>query len=572
MNPDKFKEGFCRWTSDRRLLKANASFYKIFGMSPLETGYPADVTSYLFREMCVAVESWLANRTGSIVEGYQLQLVRENGASLWLSINAERNAHSDEVIYEAYFRDITKLKEKESELVRQALYDHLTGLANRELFLDNIISATHEAHRRPSIKFAVISFDIRHFDDINRHYGRAFGDMLLRHVGQIIRSCCRENDTIGRTGTDVFTVLLRGIDTGGQIVNIIKRIRTTLLKPFSACGQTIQGIHGDVGVLFPMTDYTLPEAVLRDVEIATNMAKAGGGRSGCKFFSRKMLNESGHSLPLSIIMQNRRDMAGFYLDYQPIVKQTDGSLHSFEALARWNYDGGEIPPSVFIPIAEKTGFIKRLGSFVIENSCRQLRRWQDEFGAGIEIHVNISPYQLFLRSFPDDVRNILADTRVTASGLLFEVTESALLYDFDKVLRNMNAIRGLGVRFCLDDFGTGYSSLSYLKHLPIDYLKVDRAFILDVEKDMKTKKLLEHIVSIGKDMGYRLVVEGVESKEQLHLLRDFNLLIQGYFFHRPLAVAAARELLVAAYGRRIAGKHAGEDFPKTLMPNTQPAT
>jgi diguanylate cyclase (GGDEF)-like protein len=543
MNPDKFKDGYCRWTADRRLLYANASFLRMMGISENER---REASSFTFNEMCKTVVACIDCGNDGYVEDFQIQLARENGGILWLSIDAQRVSLPDGgACIEAYVSDITKLRENENALTYLSLYDTLTGLPNRELFSDCLLAAIHESRNRPDTKCAVVSFDVRNFGDINMHYGRNFGDVLLRHAGEIIRNCCREDDFVARTDTDVFTVLLRALETGGQIVNIVKRIRDRLGAPFRACGRMMNSIKVDVGILFPLTEYITPESVLHDVDIASSKAKLARRGSGCKFFSRRMRKETSQDLSLVISLQSQRNLEGFFLEYQPIVRQKDGCLHSLEALARWNHEGlGNVPPSVFIPIAEKTGYIKKLGSYVIEESCRQLRRWQDEFGTNIEIHVNISPYQLFLRSFPDNVRTILLNSSVNAAGLLFEVTESALLNDFDKVLYNINAIRKLGVRFCLDDFGTGYSSLSYLKHLPIDYLKIDRTFIMDVERDEKTKKLLEHIISIGEDMGYSLIVEGVESQAQIELLRDYRkLLIQGYYYHRPLNAESAGELI-----------------------------
>jgi EAL domain-containing protein (putative c-di-GMP-specific phosphodiesterase class I) len=216
---------------------------------------------------------------------------------------------------------------------------------------------------------------------------------------------------------------------------------------------------------------------------------------------------------------------------------------------RWSSGGRPVSPSTFIPIAEETGFIKNLGTFVLETVCRQIRRWQDEYGADIPIHVNVSPRQLTAHDFHDHVRDILHRTGVGGSQLYFEVTESVFLHDFAIVRHNIHLLRQQGIRFCLDDFGTGYSSLGYLRLLPIDCLKIDRSFISDLEKNATSRILLKHIIALGMDMGYSLVVEGVERRTQLALLdRDLDrLLIQGFYFYKPLSSDAADALVAETH-------------------------
>jgi EAL domain-containing protein (putative c-di-GMP-specific phosphodiesterase class I) len=218
-----------------------------------------------------------------------------------------------------------------------------------------------------------------------------------------------------------------------------------------------------------------------------------------------------------------------------------------------------VPPATFIPIAEETGLIMSLGNFVVEAACRQLRCWRDEYGVDIGVHVNVSPYQLVANDFPDHVHDILHRTGVAGSRMVFEVTESIFMHDFAKALRNINLLRQQGVRFCLDDFGTGYSSLSYLKLLPIECLKIDRSFVSDLERDATSRVLLRHIIALGMAMGYNLVVEGVERQTQLSLLGDIDrLLIQGFYFYKPLADYAADALIEEEYGETTVS-HTRED-------------
>jgi diguanylate cyclase (GGDEF)-like protein len=544
---DGFTEGFCRWTPDWRLLKANAAFLRLTG---IQTGSSfseipdADKLSFTFYELGAAVARQAENT--EFVNNFELRLAMETGVYCWFSVNARRvpDAEGQTSYYDAYIRDITEVKLKEAELSHQTFYDHLTGLANRELFVDRVQAAIHTSKRRTDIRYAILSFDLRNFKNINQHYGRSFANMLLRHTAATICSCCRETDTVARTTSDEFGVLLQGLQDGTQIVKIIKRINDKLNAPFSVWEQSVNSVKVDTGVIFPITDYNRAESLLRDVAIAVEKAKGTRNQLGCKFFSRRLLEETRKHISLSIVLQEESGLKDFYLDYQPIVRPIGGEIHSFEALVRWKYRDTTVPPSVFIPIAEENGFIGRLGDFVIEESCRQMRRWQKTRGVDIQLHVNLSPYQLTMPTFPEKVQDVLQRTGVDASRLRFEVTESAFLRDFGKILHNINAVRKQGILFCLDDFGTGYSSLSYLKNLPIECLKIDRSFINDLERDEKSRILLRHILSIGMDMGYSLVVEGVERQAQMNLLGDLShLLIQGYYFYRPLSADAAGTLL-----------------------------
>ncbi|MDR2055626.1 MAG: EAL domain-containing protein [Desulfovibrio sp.] len=544
---DNFSEGFCRWTPDWRLLKANAAFFRLTGLkaeSPFSEIPDADKRSFTFYELGSAVARQTENLDS--VDNFELRLARETGGHCWLNINARRvpDANGQTSYYEAYIRDTTDLKLREAELSHRTFYDHLTGLANRDLFVDRIQMALQTSKRRKEIRYAVLSFDLRHFKTINQHYGRSFGNMLLRHTAATIRSCCREADTVARTASDEFGVLLQGLEDGAQIVKIIKRVHAKLNASFSAWEQNINSVTVDVGVIFPITDYNKPESVLRDADIAVERAKGTRNQLRCKFFSRRRLEEARKHLSLSAVLQEKRNVEDFYLDYQPIVRPLDGEVHSFETLVRWKHGDAIVPPSVFIPIAEETGFIDRLGDFVIEESCRQMHCWQEKYDANVRLHVNISPHQLVIPTFPEKVLAMLYRTGVDASRLLFEVTESAFLRDFERVLYNINAVRKHGIQFCLDDFGTGYSSLSYLRHLPIECLKIDRSFVNDLERDEKSRILLRHILSIGTDMGYSIVVEGVERQTQINLLGDLSrLLIQGYYFYRPLSAVSAAALL-----------------------------
>ncbi|MDR1776829.1 MAG: EAL domain-containing protein [Desulfovibrio sp.] len=544
---DNFSEGFCRWTPTLRIVKVNAAFLRLLGLpAAFRDAAPKDAPPPVFRELAEAVMYGLGQRERMSNREIRLKL-GSSGVS-WLNVNGGRLADEQgNLCYEAWISDISRLKLKEAELSHRMYYDEVTGLANRDFFADSLMQAIRRCGEQPDVRYAVLCLDLRNFKNINRHYGRDFGNVLLRYTATTLISCCREADTIARTANDEFCVLLHGPETGAQLIKIIKRIRARLDQPFNAWGQDIYAVKADIGVIFPLNDYNRAESALRDLDIAVTKAKGMRDTTGCKFFSKKMLKETRKRFSLSIILQEMHDLKEFFLVYQPIVRPTDGALHGFEALARWRRNGEDIAPDTFIPIAEETGFIRRLGAYILEEACHQLRDWQQQFGRDIDLHVNISPYQLFMPNFPDTVTDILHHSDVDASRLILEVTESVFQRDFDKVLHNIRTLREGGIRFCLDDFGTGYSSLSYLRQLPIECLKIDRSFVCCLEKDDKSRVLLRHILALAGDMGYSVVVEGVERKTQLELLGDLgDLLIQGYCFYKPLSVGDAETLL----GRR----------------------
>ncbi|MDR2574123.1 MAG: EAL domain-containing protein [Desulfovibrio sp.] len=534
---NNFNEGYSRWTPGWHLLGANAAFLRLMGIRAGDASSEipnADRESPAFYEFGKAVMRETERQDA--VKNFEFRLWRGSGGHCWVCTDAWRisNAEGETAYYEAYVRDVTPFKLKEAEFSHQLFYDLLTGLPNRELFTDRLQMALETQKRHPGMHHGVLSLDLRNFKNINRHYGRNFGDMVLRHVATVLGLCCRTVDTVARTSSDGFSVLLHGPETGAQLVKIIKRIKESLAAPFTLWEQSMDSVEMDIGVLFPLSDYSKAESVLRDVSIAVSRAQAVNNKSNCKFFSKKMLEQNRQDIALSVILREKSDIKGFYLLYQPIVRGT-GGLHSFEALARWQHNGKTIPPTMFIPIAEKTGFIKRLGFFFIEEAIRQMQCWQKEHNARCKLHVNISPYQFLAPDFSRNVLDILHNTGFDASSLLFEVTESSFLYDFRNAARHIGVLRENGIAFCLDDFGTGYSSLSYLKQMPIDCLKIDRSFVEMVDYDHKARILLKHILDLGEDMGYELVVEGVEKQIQLDSLGDLSrLLIQGYYFYKPL--------------------------------------
>jgi diguanylate cyclase (GGDEF)-like protein len=546
---DNFREAFCRWTPDMRLLKANAAFFRLMNFERggfLHEDFTAEnlplnfygISDIVLRQCTIP----------GVAKTFEYRVTsRESPAdtdSRWLNVSARLTVEAGVKCYDTYLLDISDTMDKEKELLRQGFYDDLTALPNRALFLDRVKIALRAAKRNPASQYAVLNVDVHDLSDINQYFGYDFGDMLLRHVASSLRSCCREADTVARVLSDEFALLLHGPTNEEQVLEIIQRIIATLDVPFSNGSQSVNSIKLHIGAIFPMREYDAPEDVLRDAHLAVCKAKESKANSVCEFFSQNMLKQKRNHLSLLINMQQNRCLEEFYLMYQPIVKAHDGGLRSFEALVRWRHNGRAIPPDVFIPMAEKGAFIQNLGAFVMEQACRQMAIWQDKCRRVINMHINISPRQLAKPDFAAMTLDILRRVGVDAAHLYFEVTESVFLQDIEPVTHNINIFREQGIRLCLDDFGTGYSSLSYLKKLPFDCLKIDRSFVSELTKCDTSRTLFRHILALSRDMGYKIVVEGVETQDQLSSIQiHADLLIQGWYFYKPLSATAATALL-----------------------------
>lgn len=377
---------------------------------------------------------------------------------------------------------------------------------------------------------------------VNDSFGHNTGDDVLCHAAVEILSCVREVDTVARFGGDEFAVLIEEMDHGSFAVQVAKRIHSVLSRPFTVKGQDIN-VGASIGIVLRGENYELPEDILRDADTAMYRAKADRGIC-FKVFSQKMRDETVESIVFETDLRQGIKSREFYMVYQPVVYMDTGQLYGFEALLRWNRKGETVSPAYFIPVAEETGLIKNLGLYMIEEVCRQVVEWQKEFKRNIVTHLNISGRQLIFPSFPRDVQNILDRTGVDPAALLFEITESVLLDNGGACIQGIQQIRDLGVNFCLDDFGTGFSSLSYLRQLPLNCIKVDRSFVADVETDVQSLVIVRNLLSLGQDLGLSVVVEGIEREQQVDALLTAGCsLAQGFYFHRPLSVQSATELL-----------------------------
>jgi diguanylate cyclase (GGDEF)-like protein/PAS domain S-box-containing protein len=443
------------------------------------------------------------------------------------------------------FRDITERVRLERELAHQAFHDSLTGLANQALFRDRVTHALARAARRQT-QLAVLFLDLDDFKTVNDSLGHTAGDALLVAVAERLRDCLRGTDTAARLGGDEFALLVEGVGDETEITVLAERLIAALMEPFIIAGRDIV-VGTSIGIAFDETHINTGQ-LLRNADIAMYTAKRGG-KCRYEIFQRDMHTAAVDRLEIQADLRRALDRRELTLEYQPIVALGSGQVTGVEALVRWRHpERGLLAPSAFIPIAEETGLISELGRQVLVEACIQARRWQRLWPQEppLTVSVNLSPRQLQTDDLFGHVIEALTVSGLDPASLVLEITESAMIHDTDSIVGRLASLKELGVKLALDDFGTGYSSFSYLQRLPIDALKIDRAFIGMIEKDDKKSTLAQAIVSLAQTMDLVAVAEGVETASQAEMLGRMGCnLAQGYYLARPMDGQAIEAFLAA---------------------------
>jgi len=458
-------------------------------------------------------------------------------------------------------RDVTERKRAEAMLAHNALHDHLTNLPNRSLFLDRLQHALVRARRHSDYKFAVLFIDIDEFKVLNDSLGHSAGDELLIQIAKRLSASFRETDTISRgfagrrepttvddglarLGGDEFTVFLEDIASAGDAVRVAQRIQSNWASPFQIDNRDVV-ITASIGVAFSAVSYDAAEHVVRDAEIAMYRAKRAG-KARCEVFDPEMHASAVRRLELETDLRRGLELNQFQIYYQPIVSLKTGKVVGFEALSRWLRPEGPVPPTEFIPVADETGLILRLNRSVMFDACTQLRKWQQQFPSDppLSISVNIAPKQFVQLDLAKEVGLILEETGIRADSLQLEIMETIAMGDAERAAQVLARLKTLGVRLSIDDFGTGYSSLSRLQQLPVDSLKVDRAFISTMDENSNSQEIVRLIITLAHTLDLKVVAEGTETAKQIGLLERLNCeMAQGYYFARPSPPEAITVLL-----------------------------
>lgn len=420
-------------------------------------------------------------------------------------------------------RDITERRHAEAQLRHDALHDALTGLPNRTLFTDRLEHVIELAKRRQDYLFAVLFLDLDRFKMINDSLGHLIGDQLLVAIAHRLETCMRSGDTVARLGGDEFTVLLEDTRDISDITDITERIQQSLKLPFNLNGHEVF-TTASIGIVASTTSYSQPEDLMRDADIAMYHAKALG-KARHEMFHPGMHDQAVAQLQLDNDLRRAIERQEFQNYYQPIVSLVEtGRIVGFEALVRWQHPRrGVIPPTEFIPRAEETGLIIPLGEWVLREACRQMRAWQAQFPrpteggylAPLTISVNLSGKQFSQPNLLEQIKQILQETGLDARSLKLEITESTIMENAESATAMLLEMQALGIGLSIDDFGTGYSSLGYLNRFPVDTLKIDRSFVMDVDADAEKIEIIRTVVMLARNLGMNVVAEGVETIKEL---------------------------------------------------------
>jgi diguanylate cyclase (GGDEF)-like protein/PAS domain S-box-containing protein len=460
----------------------------------------------------------------------EYRLIARDGRIIWLRDEGVivLDDHGKPLYLQGYLLDITREREAEQQLRQLALYDPMTGLANRAFFHERLRHAIKLRHDDGHAT-GLLYIDLDNFKGINDRWGHDLGDDVLKEIGRRIEQSVRPGDTAARLGGDEFTVVLTEPVTPDDAVGVAERLLGEIARPLES-GTGPLYTSASIGIAFGGDDQTL----LREADIAMYRAKAHPDL-GYAFFDPELDRAAMDRSQRIGELREGIARGEFRLDYQAVVDLDRHEIIGYEALVRWEHPTeGELPPGEFIPLAEETGLIVALGEWVLTEACMEATRLCRLHGRQMHMSVNVSARQLHHPDFLRHVRHALDKSALTPRLLTLELTESTLLTSDERVARTLETIKGLGVVLALDDFGTGYASLSYLRQFPIDVVKIDRSFTANVESKDGDLVLLKGIIDLGHALELNLVAEGIETSEQHTIVRRLGCQqAQGFYFGRP---------------------------------------
>jgi len=432
-------------------------------------------------------------------------------------------------------------------LRKEATRDPLTGLPNRLLFADRLAQNLAEARRRDE-QLAVMFFDLDRFKVVNDTLGHSAGDALLQQVASRLTEVLREVDTLARMGGDEFTMILNGVQGAGDAEIVAQRALRACSTPFIIEGQELF-VSASAGISMFPSDGTDAETLVRNADAAMYQAKENG-RSTCHVYDNTITESAVTRITFETDLRRAMDKDELVLYYQPRLSISTGEILGAEALLRWRHQTlGLVPPAEFVPLAEETGLITAIGDWVLDQACKQNKHWQDVGHRAIDVAVNVSARQFRQHDLKQSVARALESSGLDPTWLVLELTESTIMSDAHAATILLQELRAMGVHLSIDDFGTGYSSLNYLKRFPIDSLKIDRSFIKEITTNPDDAAIAEAVIAMAHSMRMWVTAEGVESLEQLELLRSLNCdEMQGYFISRPVPAEEFEELLRNHHG------------------------
>lgn len=518
-------------SSNARLLKAKASKHAIYGV----------VIAGIAILLATAGAAFIQSGTLSIES---LAAAQRDNIALWLLDSMPfvfafwGQYVSSLIAYEASAMVVdqtTELRAQtvalEAQATRNATHDQLTGLPNRFLLKDRLGQALLAAAREKR-RVAVIIMDIDRFKEINEAMGPYNGDRLLKQVAIRLHSALKEPETIARLGGDEYAVVVPNLGDAGEVSAVVKKIEKAMETPFMLEALKLD-VRASMGIAFYPDHGTDPDTLMQRADVAMYAAKRN--RAGFLVYSQKYDEYSPQRLTLMGELRHAIENDGLVLHYQPKVDLKSGCIGEVEVLVRWKHPNhGLMFPDEFIPLAERTGLIKPLTMWVLHHALDQSSAWNKE-GLALGVAVNLSAQVLFDLDLPDIVAGALAARDVPPTSLILEITESAIMVDKDRALLILSRLSDMGVRIAIDDFGTGYSSLSYLSKMPVDEIKIDKSFVLDMHENKTNAVIVHATIELGHNLGLSVIGEGVESGAMYDHLRDLGCdAAQGYFMTKPL--------------------------------------
>ncbi len=476
--------------------------------------------------------------------------------------SAIRNAKGETEKLVIVNRDISERKRAEEMLAHHAFHDGLTNLPNRALFVDRLQRALVLSKRHTDYKFAVLFIDIDEFKVFNDSLGHKVGDEVLIQIGQRLTASLREvdtiarpqfgpskDDTLARLGGDEYTILLEDIRNPSDAIRVAERLQSRLSVPFTIQGYEIV-VNASVGIALSTPSCAHAEDLLRDANIAMYRAKRAG-KARCEVFDTAMHEGAVRRLELETELRKGLELGEFRTHYQPIVSLKTGRITGFEALTRWQRGDRLLAPAAFIGVADETGLIIPMNRLLLLEACEQLRSWQREFPADppLSMSVNITSKEFAHPNLAKGIAETLKQTGLDPRHLQLEITETIAMGDPEKAATVLSELKALGVRLSVDDFGTGYSSLSRLQQFPVDSLKIDRAFISQMDSDAESHKIVQVIIMLAQALGLTTVGEGAETEEHVNELKALDCgFAQGYYFSKPAAHQVISDLLQKVNG------------------------
>lgn len=455
--------------------------------------------------------------------------------------------------------DLSRILEAGEATTHHAMHDDLTGLSTRAYFMDMLDRSAARAARREGYQFAVLFVDLDGFKTVNDTLGHAVGDELLVTVARKLEACVRPGDVVARLGGDEFTILLDDIENGSDATRIAARIIASLRRP-AIMGSAEVNLDGSIGIALSEGVGT-GEELLRSADLAMYRAKRRG-RGRYEVFDRAMHSEAVARLRLESELRNAVDRREFELFYQPVVDPSEGMIRSAEVLMRWNHpERGVLPADEFITVANETGLIVTLGTWMLREACHQVATWQAMFPARPPLSLSVNFCRREMQN-PDlllRVEKLLEETGLQARTLRIEVTENGIAESYDASPRTYHDLERLGVGFQIDDFGTGSASLSLLHRFPVSAVKIDRSFVYDIADSEESRQVVRYIAAVATAMGVEVIAEGVETAQQESWLRELGCcaLAQGYRYSKPVDAAEFEGLLAAQARERLGELRAG---------------